>query len=678
MARYAEDNGNIMNKYAEVVIPLPIEGPFTYIIPDEFLERIKLGMQVEVPFRNKNIFGYVVGLTEESRFKSLKKINRLIEEVPIIDSNMLELTKWMSKYYCSSWGEAIEASIPGVVRRSSKPRRQSAAEKIDHLQVSFIEETRDFKLNPEQEEAIETIKKSIEENRANVFLLHGVTASGKTEVYLKAIEIVIAQKKSAIILVPEISITPQTMARFKARFGERVSILHSRLTPRQRFFEWNRISSGTSDIVVGARSAIFSPVQDLGLIVIDEEHETSYKQEEVPRYHVREVAIRRAKLSDAVVVLGSATPSLESFYAAQKGEFRLIELPERIEERLLPDVEIVDMREELTRSGRLTVFSRRLKEEIQKTLSNSEQIMLFLNRRGFSTFISCRKCGYVIKCKKCAVTLTYHFENSLLICHHCSFKTAPPEICPECRSSYIRYWGTGTEKVESEAHRLFPGSRISRLDTDITSKRGSLTKVLSEFKDRKIDILIGTQMIAKGHDFPGVTLVGVISADTALNLPDFRSGERTFDLLTQVAGRSGRGEAKGSVIVQTYTPHHYAIVASKKHDYLGFYNQEILQRKELNLPPFVHLVVINFRARNEKDTIKVAEEYARSIEEKKPKKVILLGPAPAPISRKRGFYHWNIILKSKNIENLSIFLKALLGTTKREGGVIITVDVDPL
>lgn len=664
--------------YANIVINRPIEGPFTYSIPDALKEDVKVGSCVEVSFGNKSVTGYVVDIIPKSEIENLKPVGRVLDKAPLIDEKMLQLTKWVAGYYYSSWGEAISAAVPAVVKKSLKSTRRS--------KVSVPEEEAEYKdgsdkhlrPNPEQTKALDTIKQCLDNFLHKVFLLHGVTGSGKTEVYLQSIAYALELGRSSIVLVPEISLTPQTVARFKARFGEKIAVLHSRLIGSKRANEWERIASGEAKIVVGARSAIFAPLKDLGLVVVDEEHETSYKQEDAPRYNARDVAIKRAELSNAVIILGSATPSLESFYAARTGKYTLVELPERIDARLMPEVEIVDMRDEMARKKAVSIFSHTLQSWIQKDISANKQVILFLNRRGFSTFISCRKCGHVLNCKRCSVSLTYHFHTKKAICHHCGYKIDPPDICPECNSNYVKYWGIGTEKVESEVHRLFPSARIARMDTDSTHKRGTHERVLSKFKDHKIDILVGTQMIAKGLDFPKVTLVGVISADTALNLPDFRAGERTFNLLTQVAGRAGRGDAGGRVIIQTYTPGHYSIQAAKNHDYNDFYGKEIVFRKELNLPPFCHMAVLTFRGRKEEKVLKTAESIREKLEKKnKLKSLEIIGPAPAAISKIKGMYRWNLFLKSSKVENITSLLGKVLRNRRREGGVIITVDVEP-
>ena len=668
-------------RFADIVINRPIEGPFTYSIPKELEDSVNIGSCAEVSFGNKEVVGYVVSFPSSCEFKNIKPLLRVLDKKAAINDEILKLTKWIADYYYSTWGEAISAAVPSVLKRGPKKRKvkKPKTQKIEEPEVEYIDGSdKHLPPNPEQKQALASIKKCIDDKVHSVFLLHGVTGSGKTEVYLQSIAHTLDLGYSSIVLVPEISLTPQTVARFKARFGDKIAVLHSQLVGSKRAYEWERIISGQAQIVVGARSAIFAPLKNLGLVVVDEEHENTYKQEDTPRYHAREVAIKRAEISNAVVILGSATPSLESFYSAEKKRYALIELPERIDSRLLPEVEIVDMREELTRSKKILLLSHSLKEWIRKDLAEDKQVILFLNRRGFSTFISCRKCGYVLKCKRCDVSLTYHFHVKKLICHHCKFTMDPPTICPECNSSYVKYWGIGTEKVESEMHRLFPSAVISRMDTDSTHKRGTHEKVLSKFKEGKIDVLVGTQMIAKGLDFPKVTLVGVISADTALNLPDFRSGERTFNLLTQVAGRAGRGDLGGRVIIQSYTPAHYAIQAAKNHDYHSFYSKEISYRKDLGFPPFCHMACLTFRGRRDENVLKLSESYKDRIKKKdKDKKIDILGPAPAPVSRMRGMYRWNLFLKAEKAEYIVSLLREVMGNRRKEKGILIAVDIDP-
>jgi primosomal protein N' (replication factor Y) len=444
-----------------------------------------------------------------------------------------------------------------------------------------------------------------------------------------------------------------------------------------RFLEWKRIKEGRAKVVVGPRSAVFSPFNDLGIIVVDEEHEPSYKQEDVPRYHAREVAIKRARSAGIPVILGSATPSLESYYKAMQGDYKLVELTQRIDEKKLPRVKIVDMRMEIeTRSGQ-KIISRVMEEILKKDIAKKRQALVFLNRRGFSTFVICKKCGYILKCSKCDSPLVWHRERKQLVCHYCNRTVKPVKICPRCNSPYMAYRGAGTQKVEEELERVLPGASIVRMDSDTMSKRGAHQRVLKKFKDHKIDVIVGTQMIAKGLDFPKVTLVGVVSADANLNLPDFRSGERTFNLITQVAGRAGRGDLGGEVIVQTFTPENYAISLAAKHDFHGFFLKEIESRRQLMFPPFTSLIKITLRAMKEEKVINVSERLVKKIKLKMPGYDIL-GPVPSPMSKIRGFYRWNILIKSKNRGQMVNDLKKAIKGFRKGSGVFLAVDVDPV
>jgi len=685
MAGYAESYGRTKEmtkfKYAQIILGLPVDRAFTYSIPKELSALVKLGQRVEVPFGSRIKIGYVVGFLKKSSFKTTKPLRRILDENPLLDKQMLELTRKVADYYCASWGEVIEAAHPANVRNRKRPISQDALDTLHHATKDTSKGSGNISLTHKQRHALDLITKSIKGKKHQTFLLHGITASGKTEVYLRAIASVLTDGGSSIILVPEIALTPQTVERFQSRFGEKIALMHSRLSAKERLLQWQAIKKGKAQIVIGARSAVFAPVKNLKLIVIDEEHETTYKQQDcAPRYHVRQVAILRAKLTGATVVLGSATPSLESFHDTKEGKAKLLSLPERVTKRDLPEVIIVDMRQEIVaKARRFNVFSRSLEVKLDETLRRKEQAILFLNRRGFSTFISCTKCGYTAKCKRCNVSLTYHYARKKLVCHYCNFSSEPDQICPECSSSYLHYFGLGTEKVESQLHRLFPQARISRMDTDVTKTKGAHEKILGDFKRGKIDILIGTQMIAKGLDFPRVSLVGVISADTALNLPDFRSGERTFNLLTQVAGRAGRGESEGQVIIQTYVPKHYAIVASRSHDYQQFYRREINSRKELKLPPFSHLVGLSLRGKHQEAVQKVSYELSRCLKKKGAKAEIeVLGPAPAAISKVRGNFCWSVLLKGKAVPELVKLLKGVLKDFTRYKGMKLIVDVDPI
>jgi len=663
------------SKFAEVAVALPMDRTFHYSIPQRLSGEMAVGKRVFVPFQNRRAVGYVVGFADEAEVKDVKEIESIIDREPILSEEMLKLTRWMKDNYFSSWGEALEAAIPGGIKKGKSGVGSRTRE--GHIKAEDYAPSGPHTLTPEQEKALKSIALSIEKGEHKTFLLYGITASGKTEIYLQAIEIVLKKGKQAIALVPEISLTPQTIERFVSRFGDRVAVIHSKLSPAKRFYEWKKIKEGKADIAVGPRSAIFSPLKNLGLVIIDEEHETSYKQEDVPRYHARDVAIERARLNNCPVILGSATPSLESYYKAKRGEYRLIRLTKRIDERLLPKVKIVDMRMGLATRKRTEIFSKILLDAIDKAIKDKKQVIIFLNRRGFSTFVNCKKCGLVLKCKRCDTVLVYHFENKKLICHYCNYRMAPPDICPKCRSGYISYFGLGTERVESEISRNFSSARVSRMDSDTTAKSGSHDRILGDFKSGAVNLLVGTQMIAKGLDFPLVTLVGVVSADITLNIPDFRASERTFDLLTQVAGRAGRGEDGGEVIVQTYTPSHYSILTAAKHDYDKFYEEEISQRKELLFPPFVSLVKITVRARNDEVASKAAAGLADAIKAED-KQAMVAGPAPAPISRMRGYFRYNILLKGKDRLGLVVLLRKVLAGFRKPGGVLVAVDVDPM
>lgn len=663
-----------MKQFAKVLVNLPIEGPFDYKIPEAMIDKIQRGCRVWVSFGTRRLVGYVIDFSSISKISSPKEIEELIDEEPILDEGMLLLTKQISRHYLCSWGEAIEAAIPSSLKKGKTQviaRKRETEEKV--------EPTINFPPTEGQKRALHSILKAIRQNQHSVFLLHGITGSGKTEVYLQSIGKILASGKSCIVLVPEISLTPQATERFRSRFQESVAVFHSRLTQGQKYDQWKKIKDGICHIVVGARSAIFSPVKNLGLIVIDEEHDTSYKQQDVPRYHAVDVAIMRARIANAVAILGTATPSLESYYKAKNKEYKLLQLKKRIEKRPLPSVDIIDMREEIIqRRKRRIVFSRILRDSIHGTLNKNEQIILFLNRRGFSTYANCKKCGFVFRCKKCNIALNYHSDKRKLICHYCNYQIDPVDICPECNSAYISYFGFGTQRVESELHRIFPTAGIARMDTDATVKRQSHKQILKDFASGKSKILIGTQMVAKGHDFPQVTLVGVISADTALNLPDFRAGERTFQLLTQVAGRAGRGFIPGRVIIQTYAPHHYAIISSVTHDYKGFYKKEIALRKELLLPPFSNMITITLRSYKEERAKSVAEELARKLCKAKPIGCYeVAGPVPDMIYRLRRQFRWNIILKVKNIDKVTEQLKDTIKKFRVSSSVRLAVDVNP-
>ncbi|WP_335870667.1 primosomal protein N' [Bacillus sp. 2205SS5-2] len=542
-----------------------------------------------------------------------------------------------------------------------------------------FQKTTPLELTVDQESAIAPIFSSIDANQHDTFLLYGVTGSGKTEIYLQSIQRMLLSGKEAIVLVPEIALTPQMVHRFKGRFGNDVAVLHSGLSVGEKYDEWRKIQRKEVKVVVGARSAVFAPFENLGIIIIDEEHESSYKQEENPRYHARDVAIHRAKQYNCPVILGSATPSLESFARAQKQVYTLLSLPSRMNQQSLPSVSIVDMREEL-REGNRSMFSRELFEKLQDRVEKRQQTVLFLNRRGYSSFIMCRDCGFVLQCPHCDISLTYHRSSSRMKCHYCGHEEAVPKNCPDCQSDYIRYFGTGTQKVEEELTKLLPEARIIRMDVDTTSRKGAHEKLLNAFSEGKADILLGTQMIAKGLDFPNITLVGVLSADTMLHLPDFRSAEKTFQLLTQVSGRAGRHELPGEVVIQTYTPEHYSIQLASQQDFDAFYQQEMSMRKLSSYPPFYFLTLVNVTHEDLLKVVNIAEKMTKFISQRLSKEAIVLGPSASPIPRINDRYRYQCLIKYKREPGLSETLKALLEhyqTQYSSEGLTISIDMNP-
>ncbi|HEX7285831.1 MAG TPA: primosomal protein N' [Candidatus Angelobacter sp.] len=536
--------------------------------------------------------------------------------------------------------EAAEFNVAGLKRRGPS-----------HL---------DFIFNPEQKAALQSVQQAAEARQFSVSLLHGVTGSGKTAVYLAAMQAVLEAGRSAILLVPEIGLTPAAAANLHQVFGEQVAILHSALSADERAEQWHRIRRSEARIVVGTRSAVFAPVTDLALIVVDEEHDHSYKQEETPRYHGRDVAVMRGKLSNAAVVLASATPSIESYHNAGSGKYKLIELSERVERRPLPEVEIVDMKFDFQQSGEDRLFSRQLIEEVTERLARGEQAMILLNRRGYSSVVLCRACGETLQCKNCTIALTYHKAGYRMECHYCGYRQAVPKVCPTCSSEHIFFLGAGSEKVEERLHAAFPQARIGRLDRDTVRTRHDFERVLNQFHAGEINLLVGTQMIAKGHDVHGVTLVGVVGADYALSFPDFRAAERTFQLLTQVAGRAGRGETPGKVVLQTWHPDHYAVLFAQRHDYHGFYEKEIRFRKWMHYPPFSALANILVRSDKLELTLKWTGQLGRWFESTRNEGIRVLGPSVAPILRLKRDYRYHFIVKGTGRDRLNAALRRML------------------
>ena len=813
-------------KYARVAFPLPEDLTFSYAIPSRLQSFVQRGSRVLAPLGQGTREGVIVDLMDEPDLPDdsieIKNLTDCLDDLPTFSDELLILTKWISEYYLSSWGEALRCAAPAAVRtrqnrlvhllatdeqiESMRQSRQTEilsilqendglslhqisrrlgvgvsrlrqalsalqekglvelrsniqakarpqtisvvtlAKPVSEIETQIPElenrapkqaemlrilldcddetltttdlakrantsvtglqslegkglirlesvqivrnplsldpvpSTQPLTLNPDQANALQAIQGAIDSGKQELFLLHGVTGSGKTEVYMQAMASVIDQGKQVIVLVPEISLTPQTVSRFVGRFGSRVAVLHSNLSDGERYDQWQQIKGGAADIVVGPRSAVFAPFPNLGLIVIDEEHETSYKQDAAhPFYHARDVAVKRSELVGCPLILGSATPSLESFYHAQQGESSLLRLPSRVSNIEMPPVEVVDMREELKRGNR-TIFSTSLRTAIEERLSKKEQIILFLNRRGFSTHVFCRTCGYVERCDYCSISLTFHFHTKRMGCRHCGYERPTPQVCPECGSVYIRYFGLGTEQVEQEVVKAFPEARVKRMDADSTTRKDAHQQILDVFKVGEIDILVGTQMIAKGLDFPNVTLVGVISADTALNLPDFRAGERSFNLLTQVAGRSGRSEAGGDVVVQTYMPEHYSIQAAQGHDYLRFYREEIGYREALLYPPLSHAATILLRGEVENEVIQTANHLLDQLEvfkEDRFPSVEIRGPVPAPLAKIRNKFRWHFLLRSEDVEELRELIQCAVSETS-SASIDLIVDIDPI
>ncbi len=612
--------------------------------------------------------------------------------------------------------EIILASQPLVVN----PAQAVALEKI---KTAMGVKSDACSVMREKTDAAASDASRITHHASRTFLLHGVTGSGKTEIYLQAIAHALEQGKGAIVLVPEIALTPQTVERFKARFSSGklqtlVAVLHSHLSAGERHDEWHKIRQGRARIVIGARSAIFAPVEPLGLIIVDEEHEHTYKQEEAPRYHARDVAVMRGQMENAVVVLGSATPSMESYSNCKKGKFTLLDLPERVDDQKLPLVRVVDMRQAMHKEKGPPLFSPQLKEAITQRLERGEQTILFLNRRGYSTSLQCPKCGYVAECPNCSVSLTYHRSEQKLACHICGHNERVPNVCPEpkCKNPAIRFAGTGTQKVEEVLAKLFPQARVKRMDADTMKRKDDYRNVLGDFRTGKIDILVGTQMIAKGLHFPNVTLVGIIYADSALHQPDFRAGERTFQLLTQVAGRAGRGDVEGEVFVQAFTPFHPAIQYARRHDFVGFYEQEIEFREQLQYPPASRVALLTLKGRNEEKVKFSAEHLKRELEKAlgsaavpativstpaddaelfggdiqrsppragAPQKnlfrdLIIAGPAPAPLLRAENFYRHQIMLRTRAMSALSRELARIIQALKLPEDISLVVDIDPV
>lgn len=702
---------------------------FDYKVPSSLEDQIKIGLRVLVPFASRTLEGFVLKIKEKSEEDvSLKEVLAVLDQNVILNDELLDLGKWLAKKTLSSLISCYQVMLPKALKAKKGSQVSKKYEKVYviHREVScpltegqkeivqcfekkdalkrgelssfskarldtlvkkgvleeVLEEvyrlqydttqSYDLSLTEEQEKAVEEIL----QGSSSCYLLHGVTGSGKTEVYMELIAMALKAGKKSIMLVPEISLTPQMLKRFQARFGDRIAALHSSLSDGERYDEWRRIARGEVDVVIGARSAVFAPLKDLGFIILDEEHSDSYKQESIPRYDAREVALKRIQYyPKAKVVLGSATPTLESYARAKKHVFQLVELPHRVNGRRLPTVTLIDMNQEIKRSK--GHFSSILLEALKECFEREEQAILLLNRRGYSTVISCRNCGYVEKCPHCDITLTYHKSSKMLRCHYCGYGTPIPKVCPSCHEDSLQDLGVGTEKIEEELKTFFPQARVLRMDVDTMSRKGAHEKMINSFQKKEADILLGTQMVAKGLDFANVTLVGVINADTSLMIPDFRSSEVTFDLLSQVAGRSGRSEKEGRVYFQTYNKDHYAIRYAKENNYLKFYQEEMKIRKMMKYPPYYYLVLCTLASKNQEEALKETKRCEK-VFQKYLDQTILLGPTPASIFKKQNIYRYQLILKYQYQDNLYEVLGKLVDYYASNYKVKLEIDFHPL
>jgi primosomal protein N' (replication factor Y) (superfamily II helicase) len=803
----------VAHLYCDVSLPVPLDQPFTYSLPETLQHRVREGSRVVVPFGPRKLTGVILRCHDERPSMAAREALRLIDEEPVLNPELLALGRWIAGYYCAPLGEVLRGMLPlaaeirrGKVWSLTDAGRDAArqllldssaedptvqllrllekrplnaaylakalpladkairalerrgfivAEQVqgerdplrapaERLRVELASSIQDqapklnkserelraflelhpgshnlkdlegtvknasiaarslarkglvtlapepvpiaagavrarHTMNASQQAAFDEIRAGIQRKQFHIFLLHGVTGSGKTEVYLNAIEVALEQGRSALLLVPEIALTPAVAGQFFSRFGDRVAILHSAFTDVERSGQWRRIRSGAASVVVGTRSGVFAPVQNLGLIVVDEEHDGSYKQEEAPRYHGRDVAIVRAQAAGACVVLGSATPSLESRYNAQRGKYTLLELPGRIEARPLPSVRLIDMRQEFLETRKQAVFSRQLLEAVAQRLENREQTIILLNRRGFSSFVACRACGERIQCVNCSVTLTFHKRDYRLLCHYCGYAQKVPSVCLKCSSEHLYFLGLGSERVEEELHHAFGAARIARLDRDTVSGKRQYEQILRDFREGSYDILVGTQMIAKGHDIPNVTLVGVISADIGLGMPDFRAAERTFQLLTQVAGRAGRGAVPGTVLVQTVNPDHYAVRMAAAHDYQAFYEKELAFRRALHYPPFSAMANVLVRSEQKEAAMRMSSELSILLTPP-PEKLRILGPAEAPVARLKNEYRYQFLIKAASRKALNALLQQVrcFARDHKWSATALVIDVDPL
>ncbi len=665
-------------KYADIIIDISheaVDRTYQYIIPEDLVDIVEIGMQVSVPFGNgtRQRKGYVINITDIPSYDvdKLKTIVGIPTKSLAIEGKLIKLAAWMREKYGSTMINALKTVMP--VKQQVRKVATRAAESEYVIEKAPVQQ-----LSNMQQALVDEFEADYNARQYNTYLLHGITGSGKTEVYIECIKKVISDGKQAIVLIPEIALTYQNVARFKQHFGDRVAVINSKQSKGEKYREFMKAKDGEIDVVIGPRSALFTPCKNLGLIIIDEEHDNAYKSEQAPSYHARETAIERGRLEGASIILGSATPTIESYCQAKLGTYRLWELNERPEGSELSTVSVVDMRQEL-RLGNRTIISKELHDLIEDRLNKKEQIMLFINRRGYNTFVSCRECGEVVKCPKCDVSLSLH-GTSQMMCHYCGHTEVKPTACPKCKSKLIGGFGTGTEKVEEAINNMFPQARTIRMDKDTTAKKGAYSQILTDFLNHKADIMIGTQMIVKGHDFSNVTLVGVILADMSLFASDYRSGELTFDLLTQAAGRAGRGDKSGHVLIQTYQPEHYAIMSASNQDYAGFYDMEMAYRRLLKYPPVHNLMVVLMESEKEDLVVQTSKnifgDVSQLIKEKAMKSTRAIGPSYATISRINNVYRRLIYIKSGDEHELKLVKNKL--EEYRLDDVGITLDVNPV
>lgn len=724
---YVSFGGEFMT--IDVLVEVGLHSTFTYLVPVEFESKIEIGKRVQIPFGSRTIEGFILNINKNYNDQQyeLKKVISVIDDEPVLNEEMLSLGSYMSDYYFTSLIKCYQVMLPVALKARNKTKigkktevyivlnKQADYSNItnekqlgliqmlgqqERIKKSIIEDKYALKvlldkgilleeknevyrlrenvllcakptLTEEQTKAVEQIL----ETTKMVTLIRGVTGSGKTEVYMNVIEKMLEEKKTAILLVPEISLTTQLIDYVRSRFGDLVAVLHSALSDGEKYDEWRRIVKEEAKVVVGARSAIFAPLHHIGVIIIDEEHETTYKQDHDPMYHVLDIALKRSETHHAKIILGSATPSIESYARAKKGYYHLIELEKRINRKPLPHVCIVSMEEEMKTGNR--IFSSVLKLKLKEAIDRGEQAILLHNRRGYSSVLTCMECGHTFRCPHCEITLTYHKINDILRCHYCGYAERKHTVCPTCKSPHLRTYGLGTEKIEEELNKIYPSLRIIRMDLDTTSTKGAHGRIIRDFNDGKYDVLLGTQMIAKGLNFKKVTLVGVVDADVGLSIPDFRSGERTFALLSQVAGRSGRDELTGEVIFQTFNKDHYVIQMAKEHNYIGFYQHELEIRRKLNYPPYCFVCVVKIMSKDYEVSQTVSKKVGEYLRKELPNHTIL-GPTVAALSKIKNVYYFQCIIKYKNRDEIKEVMKNLMDHYSNQKKIKIEVDMNSI